>query len=141
MKGKTMTTLDIETKIDAVLEQEQTSRTEAARAAVRARFVEQERIAREAKEQSRIAAARAAFLDRAKAAHRQACVEYKTAVDAFRAARVRLAALDTILNRSGGFSTHHLGTELRHDCAAPDEADIYLAYAAAVDSMRKTLGG
>ena len=43
---------DIEEQIDAVLEQEQSARTEKARAAVRARFIEEERIAIEAKERA-----------------------------------------------------------------------------------------
>jgi hypothetical protein len=131
---------DIENKIDAVLEQEQTALTEQARAALRARFEGEERIALAAKEHAKLAAARAAFEERVQAAHQQACVEYKTAVDAFRAARIRLHALDTILDRVG-FSTHHLGTEMRHAIAAPDEGDIHHAYERAVASVRKTLGG
>jgi hypothetical protein len=131
---------DIEKQIDAVLEQERTARTEQARRAIRARFIEQERTAREAKEQAKISAAHAAFIERAEAAYEQACVEYKIEVDAFRAKRIRLAALDTILGRSG-FSDHHLGVELRHQFAAPHEGDLHHGYRDAVDSIRKTLGG
>jgi hypothetical protein len=134
-----MTTTDIEQQIDAVLAQEQTARTEQARAAVRARCLEEERRAREAKEQVEAAARRAAYFKRAQSAHAQACAEYKTALAVFRKARIRLAALDTILDHSG-FSTHHLGIELRHAIAAPDEADIHHGYSAEVDSLRKTLG-
>jgi hypothetical protein len=31
--------------------------------------------------------------------------------------------------------------ELRHACAAPDEGDLHYGLPAAVDSIRKTLGG
>src|SRR3982074_1021623 len=92
---------DIETKIDALLDQEQSARTEEARAAVRARFIEQERIAQEAEERRKAAAARAAYLGRAAAAHGPACARYKAAVDEFRAARVHLQALDIIMDRQG----------------------------------------
>ena len=132
---------DIETQIDAVLEKQRAEQDEKARAALRAKFVEQERLARDAEEKAVQSAARARYLERAAAAHKQACAEYKIAVDAFREARVRLAALDTILGRSGGFSVHQLGIELRHATAAPDEGDIHYGYQPAVDSLRKTLGG
>jgi hypothetical protein len=129
----------IEKQIDAVIEQEQTARTEEARAVVRARFVEEQRIAQLAKQQAEEAAAHAAYRERAQAAHAQACVQYKISVDAFREARTRLHVLDTILGR-GGFSAHHLGVELRHQFAAPDEGDIHDGYRAAEDSISKTLG-
>jgi len=133
--------MNIEKQIDEVIEQQRAAQTEQARAAVRARFIEQERIAQEAKEQAKIAAARAAYLERAEAAHKLACGEYKKSLDAFREARVRLAALDTILGRSGGFSNHHLGIELRHATAAPSEIDLHHGLRAATDSIRKALEG
>ncbi len=140
MKPKGENYLDIESKIDAVLEQEHAARTEEARAVVRARVIEEERLARAAEEDLKIRLARAAFLERAQAAHGPACVQYKTALDAFREARIRLQALDTILGR-GGFGIFQLGVELRHSCAAPDEDDLNNHMRAAVDSMRRTLGG
>jgi multidrug efflux pump subunit AcrA (membrane-fusion protein) len=139
LKENTMA-MDIEQRIDSALQQEASARTEGARAALRARFVEEERLAQEAQAQAETNAARAAYLKRAEAAYPQACAEYKKAVDAFRAARCRLQALDTILNRVC-FSTHSLGIELRHQFAAPDETDVHPGYAAAVASIRKSLGG
>jgi hypothetical protein len=133
--------MDIEKQIDAVLEKQRSEQDEQARAALRAKFVEQDRLARETELQVAQAAARTAYLKRAEAAYGPACVEYKKATDAFRDARIQLQVLDTILNRSGGFSTQHLGVELRHATAAPDELDLYLGLPAAVDSMRRTLGG
>jgi sRNA-binding protein len=132
--------MDVESKIDAVLEQEQAAHTEKARAAIRARVIEDERLAQLAKEQAAANAARAAYLERVAARYEQACAEYKIAVDAFRAARCRLQALDTILNRSG-FSNLQLGVALRHAIAAPDEGDLDSGYRAAEDSIRKSLGG
>jgi hypothetical protein len=129
-----------EKQIDTVLERERAARDEEARGVVRERLVEQERLARLAEEQAKVAAARAAFLERARVAHKQACTEYKDAVDAFRAARIRLHALDSILGR-GGFGAHQLGVELRHTIAAPDEGDLHDGYRAVEDSIRKTLGG
>jgi hypothetical protein len=136
-----MTTMDIEKQVDAELERKRLAQDEEARAVLRAQLVEKERIAWEVKEQSRIAAARAAYLARAEAAHGQACAAYKSATDVFREARIRLQALDTVLSRSG-FSGHQLGIDLRHSIAAPDEADITGDdLRAAVDAARKTLGG
>jgi hypothetical protein len=129
-----------EKQIDTVLEQERAARDEEARGVVRERLVEQERLARVAEEQAKVAAARAAFLERARLAHKRACAEYKDAVDAFRAARIQLHALDSILGR-GGFGAHQLGVELRHSIAAPNEGDLHHGYRAAEDSIRKTLGG
>jgi chromosome condensin MukBEF ATPase and DNA-binding subunit MukB len=131
---------DLEKQVDAILQQERAARDEEARGVVRARLAEQERLAREAEERAKAAAARAAFLERARVAHKQACTEYKDAVDAFRAARIRLHALDSILGR-GGFGAHQLGVELRHSSAAPSEGDLHDGYRAAEDSIRKTLGG
>ena len=131
--------MDIEKQIDSVLEQEQTARDEEARAAVRVRVVEQERIRLEEQKQAEIRRARAAYLERAEAAHQQACAEYKVAVDAFCETRIKLQALDIILGRSG--FGHSLGIELRHSTAAPDVADVNDGLRAAVDSLRKNLGG
>ena len=131
---------DLEKQVDVILQQEQAAQAEVARAAVRVRVIEEQRLARLAEEQAKAAAARAAFLERARVAHKQACTEYKDEVDAFRAARVRLHALDSILGR-GGFGAHQLGVELRHTIAAPDEGDLHDGYRAAEDSIRKTLGG
>src|SRR6266851_8403657 len=88
---------DIE-KIDAILEQEQSVRTDKARAAVRARLVEEERLAGLASEEAAARSARAAYLKRVAALHGPACARYKVAVDEFRAARIQLYALDTILD-------------------------------------------
>jgi hypothetical protein len=130
----------IESKIDAFLAQAQATQTEATRAGLRVRFSEEDRLAQLAATEAAANMARAAFLGRAQAVYPQACTRYKAAVDELRAARVNLQALDTILNRNC-FSTHNLGIELRHQFAAPDEGDIHPAYGAAVDSVRKTLGG
>lgn len=130
-----------EKQIDAVLKTEKAARDAEARAALRVQLIEKERIAREAQEQAVQSAARAAYLERAEAAYLQACAEYKTAVDAFREKQLRLWALDEILGRSGGFSDHHLGVALRHARAADDETDLHHGFRAAVDSMRRTLGG
>jgi hypothetical protein len=129
----------IESRIDAVLAQEQSAREEEARATVRARVLEEDRLAQEEEVRRRAAAARAAFLERAAAAHGPACLEYKKSVDAFRAARTKLQALDTILSRQG-FGIFQLGVELRHSCAAPDEDDLNNGLKAAADSLRKSLG-
>jgi hypothetical protein len=110
-----MPQMDIEKQIDVVLEQERTARTEEARAALRARFVEKERLARLAEEQAVQSAARARYLERAAAAHGQACDEYKKALGAFRQARIRLQALDTIL---GPFRL--LGASVGHRAASRD---------------------
>jgi hypothetical protein len=131
---------DIETKVDAALEQERTARTEEARAVVRARVIEQERIARAAEEQRKIAAARAALIGRAQAVHGPACARYKAAVDEFRAARVQLQALDTIVGAQG-FGDIPFGFELCHAAAAPNECDVNDGLQSAVNSIRKTLGG
>ena len=129
-----------EKAIDADLAAEQADRDEQTRALKRAEHVERERVAAEAAELAKQQAARAAFLARAELAYEPACKQYKTAVDAFRSARLRLMALDTILERSGGFSTHHLGLELRHSRACGDERDLHHEYGAAVASMRRSLG-
>jgi hypothetical protein len=132
--------MDIESKIDAVLEQEQAVQAEKVRAAVRERVIEEERLAREAKEQAAANMARTAYLARVAAGYERACVEYKSALAAFREARCRLAALDMILDR-GSFSRIQLGVALRHAIAAPDEGDIEAGYPAAMDAIRKSLGG
>ena len=138
MPTMTQAAPDVETRIDAVLEQERTAQNEQARAVVRARVIEQDRLAREAKEQAAVAAARAAYLARAEAAHPQACADHKAALNVFRATRLRLQALDTILGRQG-FGGFSLGVELRHSCAAPDETDLNNDLGAAVAAMRKAL--
>jgi len=66
----------IESKVDAVLAQEQAAQTEAARAAIRSRVIEEDRLAQEAKAQHEMRMARAAYLERAAATYPQACVEY-----------------------------------------------------------------
>src|SRR5258708_3125633 len=130
---------DIEKQIDTVLEREQTARDEEARAAVRVRVVEEQRLALEEEVRRRAAAARAAFLARAQALHGPACTRYKTALAEFRAARLDLQALDIILDRQG--FGHSLGIELRHSCAAAIETDLNNDLPAAVDAMRRSLGG
>jgi hypothetical protein len=130
---------DIEKRIDAALEQERTARTDEARAAHRTRIIEEQRLVQLAEEDAKIRAARAAYLQRVAAAHGPACTRYKAALTEFRAARVHLQALDTILDRSG--FGHNLCVELRHAIAAPDEIDINDGLPAAVDSIRRALGG
>ena len=49
-------------------------------------------------------------------------------------------ALDTILDRSGGFSEHHMGVALRHARAAADEGDLHHDLAATLAAVRKELG-
>jgi hypothetical protein len=141
----TMATMNIdetrEQAIDAELAREQADRDAKARALKRAEHIERERLAAEAEEYAKASAARASFLERAEAAYEPACKQYQTAVDAFRSARLRLMALDLILDRSGGFSSHHLGIELRHQRAAPNEIDVHHGLGATVASMRKSLGG
>jgi hypothetical protein len=129
-----------EKRVDDILAQEQATRDAEARAVIHAKLVEEDRVAREADEYAKQSAARAAFLERAEAAYGKACVEYKAATDAFRESRLRLWALDSILNRSG-FSDHHMGVALRHATAAPDEGDLHHDFGATVISIRKTLGG
>jgi hypothetical protein len=118
---------------------EKADRDEETRAAKRAEHLERERVAKEAAEQAVLAAKQAAFLAKAEAAREKACVRYKTAVDEFRAARAQLHALDIMLERQG--FGHSLGIELRHATAAPDEGDVNHDIRAALDSMRRTLGG
>jgi hypothetical protein len=130
----------IEKQIDAVLEKQRAAQDEEYRAQLRDELTEQARLNSIAQEQARQNTARATYLARAEAAYDQACAQYKTAVDVFRAARIRLRALDMILDRSG-FGGHHLGIELRHARAAPDEGDVDAGLGAAVDSIRKTTLG
>jgi hypothetical protein len=138
----TMTTEQArEKKIDEILASERAERDEQARAAVRARCVEEERLSREAEEYAAQHAKQTAYLARAEAAYPQACKQYKVAVDAFREARLRLWALDTILNHSGGFSDANMGLSLRHARAADAEGDLHLDLGAAVAAMRRTLEG
>jgi hypothetical protein len=129
-----------EQAIDVELAKKQNARDEEARAVVRARLIKEEELARLEEQRRAEAAARAAFTGRAAAAHPQACTRYKAAVDEFRAARAQLQALDIILDRQG-FGNIPLGVELRHTCAAPLEGDVNNDLGAALDSMRRTLGG
>src|SRR3981189_1794070 len=101
----------IESRIDAVLAREQSTRDEQARATVRARVLEEDRLAQLAKEDFERRMAHAAYLERAAAMHPQAGAAYKAATDTWRDARIKLQALDTILGRTG-FSAHNLGVEL-----------------------------
>jgi hypothetical protein len=132
--------MNIEQQIDVVLAQQQAAQDGEARTQLRYQLIEQQRLQRLGEENARQAAARAAYLERVRATYEPACTRYKRAVDEFRAARVQLQALDLILDRSG-FGLHSIGIELRHAGAAPDEGDIHAGLPAAVDSIRKDLGG
>jgi hypothetical protein len=131
---------DIEARIDTHLQQEQAAATEKVRTAVRARLVEEDRLAEIERQRAEAAAARAAFLGRAQAMYGDTCAQYKSALDAFRATRVKLHGLDIILDRPG-FGTAELGVLLRHAVAAPNECDLNDGLPAAVSALRKELGG
>ena len=96
-------------------------------------------MAKEAEEYAKQHAARSAYLAKAEAARDKACARYNAAVDEFRAARAQLHALEIVMERQG--FGHSLGIELRHATAAPDEGDLSHDIRAALDSMRRTLGG
>jgi hypothetical protein len=132
--------VNVERQIDVVLEQQRAAQAEEYRAELRDQLTEQARLNSLAQEQARQNAARAAYLERVRATYKPACAQYKIALDAFRDARIRLWALDAILDRPG-FGGHSLGVELRHACAAPDEGDLDAGLPAAVESIRRSLGG
>jgi hypothetical protein len=132
--------MDIEKQIDAALAQQQADQDALARAALRDQFIEQARLASLAEVQAAQAAARAAYLERARAAHGPACTRYKAALREFVDARLQLQALDTILDRQG-FGGFSLGVELQHRTAVPDQRDILEGLGPAVEAARKTLGG